>query len=464
MLLHIYVISFFIFETVNSIDSHIYHIFLRIMCECDLSSASSCSCIGKYCCCFGRNLLVCLRVIWRHVRRVLMWRLVNVKLTNYESKIMSIDELNISPSRQQRYEAWRRSLMMIAIPSVTFSTIFKLQDLSEESKIARKNYNTIGLAMFGTSAFATILFFCCTYAALHYWNQYDKSARIISIGWVGSLILSTWFLTLPVDFIYREEYLKSLEQVETLSLESMDGERLKRGISYSIQVLPLIMTTPMGMVKGALRIKGLLPETNLAGWFIVAISPFFSLVVLSSTIMIAQLGADSLFLTGIGLILIAPMISVFQQKLYTATLTERLDCILGWTQWSIGMITNLGFILLIVWANKKKLLPDTASIAQFVFELIGRSFITNVFFSDTLFRITICHMLCNRKAMNELDLTEMEELMTHYIPRYPEYQPYCDSTLALDPAVSQEDEASFNNNSNHRAQSSNDQARPSYEP
>lgn len=434
------------------------------MCECELSS-SSCSNVGKYCCCLGRNILVCLRVVWRHVRRVLMWRLINVKLTNYESKVMAKDEFNISPSRQQRYEAWRRSLMMIALPSVTFSTIFKLSDLSEDFKDAGEVYNAVGYAMLGTSALATILFCCCTYAALYYWNQYDKSSRMITIGWVGSLVLSIWFLILPLEFICQKSYLDSLKQIDPLSGESDESERLRRGLNYSIQVLPLIMTTPMGMVKGALRIKGLLPETNLAGWFIVSISPFFSLVVLSSTIMVAQWGADFSFLSGICLILIAPIISVFQQKLYTITLTERLDYILGWTQWSIGMMTNLGFILLIVWASKKNFLPDTASALEFIFELIGRSFITNVFFSDTLFRITICHMLCNRMAMKDLDWTEMEELMTHYIPRYPEFQPHSDRKSCDDPVATQIPEGHFENDKHHRAQSSYvDQERPSYEP
>jgi hypothetical protein len=156
----------------------------------------------------NENFFITLRklfnIIWFHLQRAFMWKLAHIKYTDYEAKSMvNPHEEQLMPDRQQMFNVWRRSVIIVSLPAVGLRIVLSLVVIFRTS--IREYFSSFGIMILVGYVFGLILDVVSTCASLWFWNSYEKSSRYLAIGWVGSMILSLLLITFPVSFILKDD-------------------------------------------------------------------------------------------------------------------------------------------------------------------------------------------------------------------------------------------------------------------
>src|SRR5262249_60722183 len=88
---------------------------------------------------------------------------------------------------------------------------------------------------------------------------------------------------------------------------------------------PAVLALVPGLLRACVRIKRLLPESMLPGWFLVAAAPFNSLLVLVTVVALAQVAPSPLLVAGMLLWLAAPLAYLARAQTFTRPLGSAND-------------------------------------------------------------------------------------------------------------------------------------------
>jgi hypothetical protein len=355
-------------------------------------------------------------VVWKHIQRAFMWRRIHSKYAHYQTKTLNDnqEEQQVTLDHQQEFNLWRRSVLFISCPLVGIRVILSLVRIFKSS--FREYFNGFGMAVLAGYIIGMILDIVSISASLWFWNSYEKSSRYLAIGWIGSLVLSLWFIASPVSFLLKGTILDQSEDISAIAY------RWAIGMAFTMILFPLLITIPMSMTRSALFIKGILPETSIAGFFIVLVSPLASILVLITGVMLSQLIGNTLSFIGIMLQMLAPIIMVIRSRLFFAPRDEKIDVEITWAHWTTEAMSIVGLLCFVIWAADEKLLNDGVEVARVLFEMFGRSLITTLFFADRLFDMSVCQLFSIRKAMGRIDWSSVKMLMEHYDSKYSDFK------------------------------------------
>ena len=92
-----------------------------------------------------------------------------------------------------------------------------------------------------------------------------------------------------------------------------------------VVLLPTVLSLVPGVQRACLRVKTLVPESMLPGWFLVAAAPFYALFLLVIFIAINQITSEPLLLISMLLLAGAPFIYVFRADVFTRPLMTEAD-------------------------------------------------------------------------------------------------------------------------------------------
>jgi hypothetical protein len=170
------------------------------------------------------------------------------------------------------------------------------------------------------------------------------------------------------------------------------------GLAYFVTFTPTVLSLIPGVLRSCTRVKALLPESIIAGWFLLAGVPLYALLLLVTFITINQLAGNALLILGVLLFMGAPLTFLFGANLFIRPLTEAREF------WKIRIIqiiysatAGLAVLLLIVYlftgtffgrtimgfsSDRAFFLPW--KLIQFYIEFMGRSLFTSTLFADLL--------------------------------------------------------------------------------
>jgi len=348
-------------------------------------------------------------VVLFHAKRVLGWRLTNVDPTVRENR--QLDQSGVIPNKTVRsYMVWRQSMLCAALPSVLLSSILaflRVVELSaDETEIIL--YNTFGRIVNAMPDIAQIINFPAVVLVVLFWRNLNKSKLVVSAGWCLSLILPLWPTLIPADALFKDEF-DSTMFGDGLGL----FYRALAGLEYLIRILPIILTLPFGSIKGALRIRGLLPYSSLAGFSIVQTAPYLSVLLFAALMLLIQIAGNGLLIVGALLLTLSPMLYLFNADLYTNAKSEEDEDKLDRAQRKTGLISLLGILLIVIWAFTYEQTEESrdeegnqiqikihvvgdpteldtfpfisySDVAMFVFQAIGLNLFTTVMVADRI--------------------------------------------------------------------------------
>ena len=180
-------------------------------------------------------------------------------------------------------------------------------------------------------------------------------------------------------------------------------EGLAWGNYYLFVLSPAVLALVPGMLRACLRIKRLLPESVLPGWFLVAAAPFNSLLVLVTVVALAQVAPSPLLVAGMLLWLAAPLAYLARARAFTRPLCspEDLRGLAGAQVVAWGLILAASVCLIAYAASWQAfglrlvgLRPTTSllrpwELARYFLDFLGRSLFVTVLGADLLLRATL---------------------------------------------------------------------------
>ncbi len=243
-----------------------------------------------------------------HVTRAFAWNLG--KVTPSEAESESLAAAGVTDPTAQRYAAWRRSLLGVALVATALAFALAALDLvrgglGEFTKLG------VGLELAWLAAAAALPVACAT--GVLSWTRPGRGAGLLAAAWAAALVLPFVYALLPAHAIYHvgatppplpvavakavqampddaddgddsepdESPLAAvldpaaLEKLE--AMQELAVEFVMSGGGYLL-LLPAVLSLIPGAVNGCLRVKALLPAAQLPGWLLVCAAPAFLLL------------------------------------------------------------------------------------------------------------------------------------------------------------------------------------------
>ncbi len=206
------------------------------------------------------------------------------------------------------------------------------------------------------------------------------------------------------------------------------AEGLLEGAAYLITLLPTVLSLVPGVQRACIRIKMLLPQSMLPGFFLVMASPFYALFLLVVFVAVNQFDTHPLFFCGMLLFLAAPLTYAFRGELFTKPLTSDDDYrrIRG-VQRIVGAMTGLAGVLLVMflatreWSGVRLLGVDPEhsllvplDVVEFLLEVISRSMFITVLGADLFMRLNLTAWKNERNFAGKPEADEYNRIMSEF--------------------------------------------------
>ena len=181
------------------------------------------------------------------------------------------------------------------------------------------------------------------------------------------------------------------------------AESILEGAVYLVTLLPTVLSLVPGVQRACLRVKTLLPESMLPGWFLVAAAPFYALFLLVIFVAVNQIASDPVFLIALFLVLAAPFLYVARADVFTRPLLSDEDYgRMRRVQRIVSGITVLAGLLLIyrvasqemfgvhlIGLSEKNSVFRPMDLVGFLLELIGRSMFMTLLGADLFMHMNL---------------------------------------------------------------------------
>lgn len=332
-----------------------------------------------------------------HALRAYSWQLSDAPMLDGEPE--RLEASGVTSEVAQRYIAWRRSALMVALPMLAVTSLLALTTLFAQETDA---LNSFGVLAVYVPLLVLIALPFAVGQSLRQWAELPSSSRTLALSWAVVTFLPIAVALAPPSWLIDTSQLAQDERASTLFILG-----IFLALSYALTLLPVVVSIPAGVMRGCLRVKGLLPMAVLPGWFLVAVAPFYSLLALIAFIVVIQLTGGTLLVLGVALFAFAPWLTVMDAGSYVRPLTSRAQIDrLALTQRRALYLSAGAVVLMLIWAVTTTLptgangddqrlvgMGDSAilqpwDLLRFVVEFAGRALLTAVVFAHVFLSIT----------------------------------------------------------------------------
>jgi hypothetical protein len=335
-----------------------------------------------------------------HAKRIFKWRLNLIEPTARESeRLDGAKEVEANDAVMRGFLAWRHTNLLVALPIVLFGSIWDLVLMTQRmDREATSTFNGIGNFLLRLPYLAPLFLLAGIGLCLAWWHQWRTSRNIVRVGWGLSFFLPFLPALFPIEALLTREVAQAFQQDETTRAQ-LGAIKIVWALNYLFTVLPLVITFPGGAVRAAIRTRGLLPQSSLAGRILVVSAPFYSLLILGSFVVIIQLLGNWILVIGAVILTLNPWIYVVCRNLYVSHPSRADDCDkhegrLDLVQKVAALSNVAGFVLVFVWAFATGVVGEVVTVGQLVNILLrgfGNGLVTSIVFCDSFVRMSVSH-------------------------------------------------------------------------
>jgi hypothetical protein len=329
-----------------------------------------------------------------HLRRALVAGAHRTQPSELEAS--QLTSVGIDSPLVQRYAVWRRSVLLVALPFTVLSAVLAVRELVERDL---DGYSAFGVVAVGIVGLAVPVLTVTVLLAAITWRQPRLSGRLLLVGWAVSMFAPLVVAMLPLDWLVSSS-LSEVTGVDSGDDRSELVTRIAVSIQYAIILLPSLLSFPSGLVRGAARVKRMLPAGTIAGWVLVIMTPVYAVFFVLALILVQHLAGNGILLVGALLLAASPFVHLAAVNLYVFPLTtadevRRLDRV----QRLAGVVGSAGMAMILIWAftatvGDKRIvgggdaLLDPLGAVLAALELVARVLVTSVVFSYLLLQVT----------------------------------------------------------------------------
>ena len=345
--------------------------------------------------------------IGMHLKRAIDWNVSDLAVSPRERA--QLEAAGVVEPRMQALLAWRRSTMLVALPILVLGVVLSFVSAGKQA--------TDGLSGLGTlvqwlPSLALLLIPFAALVVILGWTQLRRPNRTLIICWGLSIAIPLLAALLPIEALVDIGTPTSSDEVQQLHAVLQTG-RVELAIGYALSLLPVIITIPSGVLKGAGRVKFLFPAAALPGWFLVAVAPFYSIFMIVVFVLIDQIIGNFLLVVAVGLLAFTPWLIVIRRRVYGRAMSiAEARAELPKAGRLGGYLTLAGFALIVIFLFTAKVegmhvVGSDESSGVFTFlqvgrtalELFGRNLVTAVVFC----MIFLSMVFAEWRAMQQMD-------------------------------------------------------------
>ncbi|MDZ4685090.1 MAG: hypothetical protein SH850_08360 [Planctomycetaceae bacterium] len=323
-------------------------------------------------------------------------------------------------------EAVKRQLATTAVVATVEEQLTE-RAAAEEDEEAEEEPEPNALGKFADLLDIAAMYALAASAALAFvtWTRFRFSFRVLLAGFVFSFFVPMIVALCPWSWWGYDDATVDFRQDPEQFIADM-AESLLYAAEYMITLLPTVLSLIPGVQRACLRIKTLLPESLLPGWYLVAAAPLYGLFLLVIFVGINQVASDPIFLIGMFLFLAAPAMYVVRADVFTGPLATDADFQrMRNVQKIIAGITVAAALLLVyylttqnvmgvrvVGLDAKSSLLQPLDLVEFVLEFLARSMFMTVFGADLFMRMNLTSWQHNRTFLGTPAAARYDGVMT----------------------------------------------------
>jgi len=367
--------------------------------------------------------------IGMHLKRAIDWNVSDVMLSPREKT--QLDAAGVGEPRMQAFLAWRRSTMLMALPILLLGVILSFVDAGKKGTDGRTDLGNLVLWL---PSISLALVPIGAWVAISRWTELRKSSRTLIICWALSIVVPLLIALLPIDAIYDVDSVRATDIANGLTASQAGADifsaRVLLAVQYALALLPVIITVPSGVIKGAGRVKFLFPAAALPGWFLITVAPFYSIFLVVVFVLIDQIVGNFLLVVGVGVLAFTPWLFVLRRKIYGRSMSiAEAQAELPKAGRLGGYLTFAGFALVVIFmltakvegmrvvgSDSNKAVFSYLQVGRTAVEVFGRNLITAVVFC----MIFLSMVFAEWRAMQELrpDIRAEHDMEMQALRRY----------------------------------------------
>lgn len=364
-----------------------------------------------------------------HLKRAVDWNLAQMVPTPREDQTLAA--AGVEP-RLRGMLVWRRSALLVAFPILLLSAVLGFIDAADVD--TSQNFTGFGKLWPYLPAIALLFGPLGALRVVATWTEMRRNTRFLIVCWVLSIAIPLLVALFPLEFIVDVATARGSFVAQGGDVKTFDAEILSLktalAVAYALTLLPVVVTIPGGVLKGAARIKSLFPAAALPGWFLVAVAPFYSLFTIVVFVLIDQIIGDAVLLLGVGLLAFSPWLFVIFRKTYGRPLsTAEAATELPKASRFGGLLFAGGLVLIAVFlfhsqvgqmdmigSDDKKAFFTYLQVGQTLIEVFGRMLVTTVVFSAIVLSMVFAEWRTSRSMRP--DIRQEHETQMQAIERY----------------------------------------------
>jgi len=337
-----------------------------------------------------------------------------------------------------RFLAWRRSMLVLVLlftlltaaldtatkigeePRPSFTILVKLEPES----------GPVPQTLFGD--LADLIWLLSFYAmptsallAAVLWTRPRTSRSVLLAGWIASFLVPVAIALMPWSWWSIEPPPPATREARLLRQYERVAAGLAWGYYYVVVLSPAVLALVPAAMRACIRVKMLLPEATLPGWFLVAAAPFNGLLVLVTFVALAQVAPSPLLLAGMVLWLAAPLVYLTRASAYTRPLSSADELRSVWRVQALAWPLVLGsaaclvvytatwevFGLRLVGLEPKSSLFRPWQVVRYFLDFSSRALFMTVLGADLLLRATLSAWRQQRAFLAAPAAAEYDRLM-----------------------------------------------------
>lgn len=363
-----------------------------------------------------------------HLKRAVDWNVGQVMVAPSERQALEHAGIH---DRLQGLFAWRRSSLMVALPILLISVVLSFVQAGD---VDTEGFTAFGELVNWLPSIALTIVPLGAIAVLMRWTEMRSTSRILLVCWLISIVIPMVTSLVPIDLLVDLDAARQNAQLRGTGAQTeaaIQSARLTLAIGYALVLLPVVLSVPGGMLRGAARVKSLFPSSGLPGWFLVAVAPFYSMFIIVVFVLIEQLVGDGLLVLGVGLVAFSPWLFVIYRNVYSRPLSlaeAKGELARASRLGGIVMGSGIFFILIFLFSAEvdgRDVLgdgsPDSVfsyvDVARSAIEVLARGIVTSVVFSTIFLGMIFAEWRTASSMREDIRLEHNLEMMSleHYL-------------------------------------------------
>lgn len=257
------------------------------------------------------------------------------------------------------------------------------------------------------------------------WTRFGFTFKLLAVTFVFSFVMPILLSFCPWSWWEPETAVAAAEMTAADKLQRM-ADGLVEGLSYLGMLLPAVLSLLPGVQKACIRVKSLLPQATLPGWYLAAASPFYGLFLLVVSVAANQVFGDPLLLAGLLLFIGSSLIFGIRMDVFTRPLVNEQDyCQMFGVQKVAGLMTLAAGVLILIFVQShdvfgirllgfdaKTSLLQPIDLVELFLETIGRAMFMTVLGADFFMRMNLSAWKSTRTFLGSAEEAQYDATMS----------------------------------------------------